>query len=117
MPRARNRGRPPAPGPELPRLARPLSLAAQVEHLLRQAVAEGRFPGGRLPSEVELAEQLGVSRETVRLAAEVLQREGLLVKIRRRGAFTHASGLALQISASSSTLLGYLQAAYPSAQG
>jgi DNA-binding GntR family transcriptional regulator len=35
---------------------------------------------------VELAEQLGVSRETVRLAAEAC-REGLLVKIRRKGTF------------------------------
>src|SRR6476619_2919840 len=78
----------PDPGPGLSRRDRRPSLAAQVEALLRQAITAGRFPDGRLPTEVELAEQLGVSRETVRLAAEVLQREGLLVKIRRRGTFT-----------------------------
>src|SRR5436853_6358185 len=86
----RKRGRPPAPeaAPALDRISRPLTLAAQVEQVLRKALAEGRWAGGRLPTEVELAEQLGVSRETVRLAAEALQREGLLVKIRRKGTFT-----------------------------
>src|SRR5262249_53622017 len=83
----------------------------------RQAIAEGRFPSGRLPTEVELAEQLGVSRETVRLAAEVLQREGRLHKIRRRGTFTQPPELRLSVNSSPSTLLGYLQADYPSSQG
>jgi DNA-binding LacI/PurR family transcriptional regulator len=53
----------------------------------------------------------------VRLAAEVLQAEGLLFKVRRRGTFIRALGLPLQIKPSSSTLLGYLQADYPSPQG
>ncbi|HXG09399.1 MAG TPA: GntR family transcriptional regulator [Gemmataceae bacterium] len=120
MPRSRKRSLLPAPdstSAELPRLARPLSLAAQVEQLLRQAIAEGRFPSGRLPTEVELAEQLGVSRETVRLAAEVLQREGLLVKIRRRGTFIRLPRLPGQAQAAPSTLLGYLQADYPAPHG
>src|SRR5262245_38897216 len=119
MARKRNPGQPPqtAASPELPRLDRAPSLASRVEHLLRQAIAEGRFPAGRLPTEVELAEQLGVSRETVRLAADVLQREGLLFKIRRRGTFTQAPGLPLQVESGRSTLLGYLQADYPSSQG
>ena len=73
--------------PEFQRLERPPSLTGRVEQMLRQAIAEGQFAGGRLPTEVELAKQLGVSRETVRLAAEVLQREGLLVKVRRKGTF------------------------------
>ncbi|HET6574732.1 MAG TPA: GntR family transcriptional regulator [Fimbriiglobus sp.] len=103
--------------PELSRLDRRPSLAAQVEALLRQAIAAGRFPDGRLPTEVELAEQLGVSRETVRLAAEVLQREGLVVKIRRRGTFTRPPVLALPAPAGPSTLLGYMQADYPAIQG
>ena len=64
----------------LGRVERPLSLVVQVEQALRQAIEDDRFPDGKLPPEVELAEQLGVGRETVRLAAEVLQREGLLLK-------------------------------------
>jgi LacI family transcriptional regulator len=70
-----------------------------------------------LPTEVELADQLGVSRETVRRAAETLQREGLLVKIRRKGTFTHFPKLSFQVKVAESTLLGYLQANYPAPQG
>src|SRR5437899_1516373 len=117
MTRSRNRGDPSAPSQDLARIARPLSLAAQVEQVLRQAIADGRWGAGRLPTEVELAEQLGVSRETVRLAAESLQHDGLLVKIRRRGTFTRAPRLALPVPIRASTLLGYMQAAYPAAQG
>lgn len=95
------------------RLERPSSLTARVEQLLREAIAAGRFGSGRLPTEVELAEQLGVSRETVRLAAEVLQREGLLVKIRRRGTFIRQTALPDRLPAPPSTALGYLQAGYP----
>jgi DNA-binding LacI/PurR family transcriptional regulator len=103
--------------PSLGRLSRPLSLKTQVEQLLRQAITEGRFAGGQLPTEVELAEQLGVSRETVRRAADVLQGEGLLVKIRRKGTFTQPPRVTLPAQTTDATLLGYLQADYPAAQG
>ena len=90
----------------LGRLSRPLSMVAQVELALRQAIAEDCFPNGKLPTEVELAEQLGVSRETVRLAAEALQRDGLLVKIRHRGTFTRLPIVPGQIKAVKEKLLG-----------
>src|SRR6266404_4719399 len=92
------------------RLDRPLSLTAQVEQLLRRAIASGRFAGGKLPTEVDLAEQLGVSRETVRLAAENLQREGLLVKIRRKGTFTQMPAMPEELPTIASRLIGYLSA-------
>jgi LacI family transcriptional regulator len=101
----------------MPRIARPLHLKAQVEQLLRDAIASGRFPGDRLPTEVELAEQLGVSRETVRRACEELQKQGLLVKFRRKGTFTRFPGLALDVKVAESTLIGYLQADYEAAPG
>jgi LacI family transcriptional regulator len=47
--------------------------------------------------------------ETVRLAAEVLQREGLLVKIRRKGTFTTTQQKLLQLKPVQAMLLGYLQ--------
>src|SRR5271165_3266266 len=99
------------------RIARPQSLVGQVEQILRDAIAGGRFPGDRLPTEVELAEQLGVSRETVRRACEKLQEQGLLVKFRRKGTFTRFPGLSLEVKAADSTLLGYLQADFQSPQG
>lgn len=98
--------------PALPRLNRALSLTAQVEEELRQAIAAGRFPSGRLPTEVELAEQLGVSRETVRLAAEVLQREGLVVKVRRRGTFTQPQQVPTLHPSVAANFIGYIQADY-----
>lgn len=101
--------------PSFPRLDRPAGLTTQVEQMLRQAIAEGRFPSGRLPTEVELAKHLGVSRETVRLAAETLQREGLLVKVRRKGTFLQAPQLPDRIDMLPS--LGYLQASYPAQEG
>src|ERR1043165_4884146 len=86
-----------AGGSTVNRIARPLSLVAQVEQILREALGQGRFSGDRLPTEVELADQLGVSRETVRRATETLQHEGLVVKFRRKGTFTRSPSLALTI--------------------
>jgi DNA-binding LacI/PurR family transcriptional regulator len=99
------------------RIDRPLRLRDQVEQILREAIKDGRFPSDRLPTEVELADQLGVSRETVRRATETLQQEGLVVKFRRKGTFTRSPGLSLQILPAESTLLGYLQADYPASSG
>jgi LacI family transcriptional regulator len=97
----------PAAGTRIPR---PPSLVAQVEKILRQALAQGQFVD-KLPTEVELAEQLGVSRETVRRATEVLQNEGLLVKFRRRGTFLHRRDVALPEHPAADAL-AYLQADY-----
>lgn len=90
----------------------------QVELALRQAIADGRFADGKLPTVQELAEQLGVSRETVRLAEEVLQGEQLLLKIRRRGTFVRPPRLAGEIkSTRTERLLGYLQTDFVAATG
>jgi GntR family transcriptional regulator, transcriptional repressor for pyruvate dehydrogenase complex len=53
---------------------------------MRRAIESGQFrPGDRLPSERDMADQLDVSRTTVRAAASVLEHEGLLVVKRGRG--------------------------------
>jgi DNA-binding LacI/PurR family transcriptional regulator len=119
MPQSPRRGRPPRPRPpaEFDRVRRPLSLVAQVELALRQAIAEDRFPDGKLPPLAALAGQLGVGRETVRVAAEALQHEGLLVKVRKRGTFTRPPLVAGQIQAVETKLLGYLQADFLVAPG
>ncbi len=104
-------------GKGLARLARPMSLLAQTEQILREAILGGRFQGNKLPTAMELAEQLGVSRETVRKAEEILEREGLLVMYRRKGTLLQPPPLSLRKSAARSTLIGYLQAEYPSEEG
>ena len=115
--RVANRKKAGAKSKDLPRLPRALGLITQTEQVLRQAIEEGRFPNGRLPTEVELAEQLGVSRETVRLATERLQNEGLLVKIRRRGTFLKAEHLPPAFPGVQIRALGYLQADYLTGPG
>ncbi|WNS46815.1 trehalose operon repressor [Paenibacillus sp. MMS20-IR301] len=45
------------------------------------------LPGAKLPSESELAEAYGTSRETVRKALNLLFREGYIHKIKGRGSF------------------------------
>lgn len=116
--RSNRRGSRTRPGrTRLARLERPQTLLSQTEQALREAIARGEFSGNRLPTAAELAEKLGVSRETVRLAQEALQREGLLVKYRRKGTLLQPPALAWRPGTAQSTLLGYLSADYPSARG
>jgi len=63
-------------------------LHTQVATRLRQEVRQGVYhTGQRLPAEVDLARQLGVSRGTVRQALTALLNEGLLNTIPGRGTF------------------------------
>jgi GntR family transcriptional regulator len=62
----------------------PVPLYFQVAQVLEAAISDGRMkPGTRLDNEVQLAEQLGLSRPTMRRAMQYLVDKGVLV--RRRG--------------------------------
>src|ERR687898_2312264 len=64
--------------------ASPVPLYHQAARILEEAIEDGRLPRGtRLESELDLAEQLGISRPTMRAAIKQLVDKGLL--IRRRG--------------------------------
>lgn len=64
--------------------ASPVPLYFQVAEALESAITDGRLPPGtRLDNEVALAEQLGLSRPTMRRAMQYLVDKGVLV--RRRG--------------------------------
>lgn len=54
---------------------------------LREAILEGKLTPGERVMEVQLAEQLGVSRTPVREAIRKLELEGLLVMVPRKGAY------------------------------
>lgn len=59
----------------------PLPLHAQVEVLLRELIELPDYKdGGFLPKEVDLAKELGISRNTLRQATNKLEYEGLLVR-------------------------------------
>lgn len=67
-------------------------LYLQVEARLRQGLAIGTWPADQaLPPERQLAEELRVSRRTLRKALERLEEEGAVV--RKRGSGTYAASL------------------------
>jgi GntR family transcriptional regulator len=65
--------------------AMPLPKYHQVYLVLREQLAEGRFDGSALPGELQLAEDFGVARVTVRKAMERLVAEGLVARAPGRG--------------------------------
>jgi GntR family transcriptional regulator/MocR family aminotransferase len=72
--------RPPNAGHPLVRLRKRGALQAQIVDELRARVLEGALPGGApLPSSRQLAEELGVARNTVSAAYTTLATEGYLV--------------------------------------
>ncbi|WP_166677834.1 GntR family transcriptional regulator [Amycolatopsis arida] len=68
----------------------PVPLYFQVAQQLEQAIESGRIPPGtRLDNEIALAEELGLSRPTMRRAIQYLVDKGMLS--RRRGVGTHVA--------------------------
>lgn len=63
-----------------------LPLREVVFHTLRNAIIQGEFQPGERLMEITLANKLGVSRTPVREAIRMLELEGLVVMLPRRGA-------------------------------
>ena len=60
---------------------------------LRARIAEGKYRGGvRLPTESELSDEFGLSRQTVRRAFQDLVAEGAVYRVPGRGTFATAGG-------------------------
>ncbi len=77
----------------------------QIAEQLRGQIADGQYPlGGRIPTENELADSLGVSRPTVRQALDLLAREGRLVRVKGSGTFVAQPKL---VHESTSFVTGY----------
>jgi DNA-binding GntR family transcriptional regulator len=71
--------------------AGPRPLHAQIAARFRQSIADGSWPlHHQLPSEIELAAQLDVSRGTVRRALQTLTEAGLIVTVQGKGTFVVA---------------------------
>jgi GntR family transcriptional regulator len=82
-----------------------LSLPRRVANTLREAIQSGQIAAGeRLPMETQLAEQLGVSRATLRDGLRILEAEGLIV--RRGGVGTFAATLPTPIRSGIERLYG-----------
>ncbi len=61
------------------------SLESQVATVIREQILSGRFPQGFRLKEVQIAEQFGLSRGTIRAALQQLCYEGLVNQVLHRG--------------------------------
>lgn len=60
----------------------------QVYSALREWIRQGAYaPGGKLPSEPQLCDLFGVSRITIRAAAEMLEKQGMVERKQGKGTF------------------------------
>lgn len=64
----------------------------QVASQLHEWIAAGRYPDGRLPREVDLVTELGVSRVTVNRALQRLAGRGILRRVKKQGTFVVGHG-------------------------
>lgn len=73
--------------PPMP-ITRHLPIAEQVTRMLHQRILDGMYlPDERLPSEAELADELGVSRGTTRTALASLASAGLIIRKQGDGTY------------------------------
>ncbi|MEU9336008.1 GntR family transcriptional regulator [Streptomyces sp. NPDC048290] len=83
----------------------PTAIHAQISEHIRLRIAGGEWPPHyRLKSELELAEEFGVSRGTLRRALTTLIEEGLLRQVRGRGTFVTSTTIEPAIAQKLSTL-------------
>jgi GntR family transcriptional regulator len=60
----------------------------QIADVLASRIADGTYPPeGRLPAELELVQEFGAARETVRQAVQELRRRGLVETVAGKGSF------------------------------
>jgi len=71
-----------------------VSLAEEIEHILRERILKGEYGIGERIKENQIAEELKVSRTPIREAFKQLEKEGLIESIPNRGSF--ALGLTKQ---------------------
>lgn len=76
-----------------PTIQPPIKLADQVAQQLEAEIRQGRLqPGQKLPTEVMLVQQLGVSRTVVREAVSQLKSRGLVEVRQGSGVYARAAG-------------------------
>jgi GntR family transcriptional regulator/MocR family aminotransferase len=91
-----------------------MSLQGQIREMLVGAILDGQLPAGvPIPSSREMAEQLGVARNTVVLAYQQLADEGYLVSRHRSGHFVNTEMLAGRLEARSRPAAAGVAAAAP----
>lgn len=74
-------------------LKRSPSLTEKAKSYIKRLIVDNRFEDGRIPSETELATELGVSRTTIRDALSRLELEGAIYRKQGAGTFVNEAGL------------------------
>jgi len=77
-------------------LKRSPSLTEQVKTHIKEQIVSGEFADGRIPSESDLAQELGVSRTTIRDALSRLENEGSVFRRQGAGTFVNEPGLQIK---------------------
>ncbi len=72
------------------------SLTEQVKAHIKEQIVNDEFEDGRIPPEAALAEDLGVSRTTVRDALGKLEHEGAIYRKQGAGTFVNEAGLRIK---------------------
>ncbi len=72
------------------------SLTDQVKAHIKEQIVNDEFEGGRIPPEAALAEDLGVSRTTIRDALGKLEHEGAIYRKQGAGTFVNEAGLQIR---------------------
>jgi GntR family transcriptional regulator len=77
-------------------LKRSPSLTDQAKTHIKELILDGKFEDGRIPSESDLATELGVSRTTIRDALSRLEIEGTVYRKQGAGTFVNRPGLQIK---------------------
>lgn len=77
-------------------LKRTPSLTEQAKSHIKQLILSDAFTDGRIPSETDLATDLGVSRTTIRDALSRLEIEGVIYRKQGAGTFINEAGLQIK---------------------
>ena len=77
-------------------LKRSPSLTEQTKSYIKQRILNDGFEAGRIPSETDLASELGVSRTTIRDALSRLELEGVVYRKQGAGTFINEAGLQIK---------------------
>jgi GntR family transcriptional regulator len=77
-------------------LKRSPSLTDQAKAHIKELILDGKFEDGRIPSESDLANELGVSRTTIRDALSRLEIEGTVFRKQGSGTFVNRPGLQIK---------------------
>jgi GntR family transcriptional regulator len=72
------------------------SLTDQVKAHIKQQILDNAYEDDRIPAEMDLAEELGVSRTTVRDALSRLENEGVIFRKQGAGTFVNRPGLQIK---------------------